>query len=78
MPAVHQPPSPEQIARCGAIWDGAAQRVDCEAILYRTGGYRQDMLQDFALLRWEQLGHMVQRDIAVAMLALGKLLRTAV
>jgi hypothetical protein len=70
-------PTTEQLTRCGAIWDGA-QAIECETILYRVGGYRIEVIHDFALLRWEQLGHAVQADITRAMLSLGKLLRTAV
>lgn len=70
-------PSEEQLKRCGVLWDSADRR-DCEAILTRTGGYRPDVVRDFALYRWEQMGHEVQKDLARAMLALGKLLRTAV
>ena len=70
-------PSAEQIKRCGAIWDSAS-RADCETILTHTGGYRPEAVRDFALYRWAQMGHEVQRDLASSMLALGKLLRPAV
>jgi hypothetical protein len=75
--SAHPPPSAEQLRRCGAIWDGA-QRTDCEAILTRTGVYRPEVVRDFALMRWEQLGHEIQKDLTRAMLALGALLRHAV
>jgi len=53
-------------------------RKQCEAILICTGGYPWSMVEEFALYRWNRMGIEVQRDIARAMLGLGKLLRTAV
>jgi hypothetical protein len=73
-------PTPEQIKRCGEIWDGAL-RQDCEAILYHSGfysGLAVGVLHDHALYRWAQLGFQIKIDATRSMLALGKTLRTAV
>lgn len=77
MPRPADPPAPTeaQLTRCAALWDSAS-RVHCEAILHVCGGYRYEVLQDFALYRWAQMGHEVQRDLARAMIALAALLRT--
>jgi hypothetical protein len=62
--------SAAQLERAGRIWN-TAHRAQCEGWLIFTDSYiaSREMVQNFALMRWEQFGARLQEDLAAVMFA---------
>lgn len=66
----------EQLEAAGKLWANL-QAYQCEAVLVLATRYPRDMVENFALMKWADLGSELQRDIAVEWHKLLQCQRTA-